>query len=164
MPLDMSSLARGLAAIFKSWPSNGTEAASKIAEEYDKYCRKGKAPPGSPVFTGAEKPALASVLAGAIGAPGGSAAAAAAAFSSGIQAYWLSPPVPFVGGAASGVSSAMPGAAAIIGPLTGALSNLANSEEAIGQQIASQLDAATRTVLVIFATPTSGPPPPATVI
>jgi len=164
MALDAAGLANGLAAVFKGKPSSGADAAKKIAAEYDTYCKKGQAPPGLPVFTGVEASALEGPLASAMGSPNGSAEAVAAAFAQGLKAYWLAPPVPFSGGPATGVVTAMPGADAVIGPITSALKNTSNTEEAIGGSIASALDAATKTVLVTYSTPTPGTPPPATVI
>lgn len=165
MPLVVASLSAGLAAVFASMPPDGATAAMKIAIEYDKYCKTAMAPPGLPVFTGGEVKALEGILAGALASSNGSAAMVASAYSQGILSYWMMP-VPFVGGPASGVVSSMPGAGAAIGPIMGALSNLGNTPETIGAQIAAALDAATRTVLVVYATPPppAGPPPPATVI
>jgi hypothetical protein len=162
--LDKSSLASGLEAIFKEQPSSGAQAASKIASKYDAYCKGGQAGPGLPLITPAAKKALEGHLAAAMAVPAGDAVAVASAFSTGIMAYWMTPPVPCVGGAASGVVTAMPGAGAVVGPLTAAFKNTKNSETAIANQIASALDVATRTVLVTYATPTPTPPPPATVM
>lgn len=166
MPVVMANLASGLANVFRSQPSSGAEAAQKITAEYDLYCKPAMAAPGLPIFTGAGKSAMEGLLAGALSSNMGAAAAVAAAFSAGIQAYWLSPPVTFVGGPATGVVTAMPGAASVIAPLTAAFLNLANTEDTIAQAIASALDAATKTVLVTYSTPPppSGPPPPATVM
>ena len=166
MPIVMAKLAKGLADVFRSQPDSGAMTASKIAQEYDLYCKPALAAPGMPIFTGAEKKALEGPLAAALSNQNGTAAMVAQAFSMGIQAYWLAPPVIFSGGPASGVVTAMPGAAAVIAPLTAAFSNLNNTEDTIGQLIAAALDAATKTVLVTYATPPppTGPPPPATVV
>lgn len=166
MPLNVQKLSIGLGSIFRSMPTSGAEAAMRIASEYDSYCRLGMAPPGLPMITPASLQALAASLSAVLGQPNGTAASVAAAFSSGIQAFWLSPPVLFVGGPASGVATAIPGASAAIPLITSALQNLANSEDTAAAQIAAALDTATRTVLVVYSTPPppSGPPPPATVI
>jgi hypothetical protein len=167
MPLVMATLATGLANVFKSHPSSGAEAASKIAQEYDTYCKAAMAPPGAPIFTGAEKSTFEGLLAPALASPdAGNANVVASAFSCALQAYWMTPPVMFSGGPATGVVTAAPGASAIISPLGAALTNTHNTEDMIGQLIATQLDLATKTVLVTFSTPPppAGPPPPALVI
>jgi hypothetical protein len=167
MPLVMATLATGLANVFKSQPSSGADAASKIAQEYDLYCKAAMAPPGAPIFTGAEKSTFEGLLAQALASPdAGDANVVAAAFSSAVQAYWMSPPVMFSGGPATGLVTAVTGATAIISPLGAALLNTQNTEDTIGQLIATQLDLATKTVLVTFSTPPppTGPPPPALVI
>lgn len=166
MPLNVQQLTQGLAAIFKSQPGSGSEAANKIAAEYDKYCKAGMAAPGAPVFVGVEAMSLEGPLAGALGSGNGTAAAVAAAYATGIQTYWLVPPVVFIGGPASGLATAMPGAGAAVPLITTALSNTQNTEDSIASQIATALDTATKTVLVTFTTPPPplGPPPPATVV
>ena len=127
MALDSAGLGKGIADVFKSEPSSGAQAAAKIAAEYDKYAKKGQAGPGLPLVSPAAKAAMEGALAGALASSVGSAAAVAAAFSSGLTAYWMSPPVPFSGGPATGVVTAVPGAGAIVGPLTGILKNTKNS-------------------------------------
>jgi len=165
MPVVVAQLASGLANVFRGQPGNGALAAMLIAGEYDAYCQAAMAPPGLPILTGAGKSALQGILTGALASSSGAAANVAQAFSTGIMAYWMSPPVMFVGGPASGVVTAMPGAPAVIGPITAALSNTMNSEDTIGQLIAAALDTATKTVLVTYATPPPPAlPPPATVI
>jgi len=166
MPLNVQQLTQGLAAIFKGQPKSGAEAANKIAAEYDKYCKAGMAAPGLPVFVGTEAMSLEGPLAGALGSGNGTAASVAAAYGVGIQAYWLAPPVVFVGGPASGLATAMPGVGAAVSLITVALSNVQNTEDSAASQIATALDAATKTVLVTYTVPPPplGPPPPATVV
>jgi hypothetical protein len=86
--------------------------------------------------------------------------------ANGIMSYWMAPPVMFSGGPAIGVTTAMAGAMSIVSPLGAALSNTQNTEDAIGNQIATLLDAATKTVMVTFSAPPppAGPPPPAFLI
>lgn len=167
MPLVVATLTVGLANVFKSQPGSGADAASMIAQEYDTYCKLAMAPPGAPIFTGTEKTTFETFLAAALASPdAGDANVVAAAFSSAVQAYWLTPPVMFVGGPVTGLVTAISGAAAIISPLGSALLDLQGTEDLTGQLIATQLDLATKTVLVTFTTPPppAGPPPPALVI
>jgi len=166
MPVVASQLAADLEAIFVGMPSEPAIAANLMAQAYDTYCKPAFAPPGLPVFTGTEKQKLELLLFKALADPaGGTGAKLAKAWADGIQLYWLTP-VPFSGGPASGVVTAMPGAAPIIPPLTGVFSNAGNSAMSCAQQVAQNLDAATKTVLVTYATPPppTGPPPPSTVI
>lgn len=166
MPLVVSTLASELKTIFESMPTDGALAASKLAGAYDKYCKAALAGGIPPVFTGAEKPALEGFLAGVLASGAGSAAQVAQAWSTGIQAYWVAPPVPFMAPPIAGVVTAMPGAASAVSTITGVLSNMANTEDSAAQGLAAALDVATKTVLVTFTTPPppAGPPPPATVV
>jgi len=165
MPLNVATLAKGLAGVFKDQPDNGALAASKIAQEYDTYCKEAMAGAALPIFTTTEKTRMEGILAGALSSSNGQAAMVAQAFSAAIQSYWLMPPVQFSGGPIMGMVTVMPGAAAVIPAITAGLSNVQNMEDSIGQIIASALDAATKTVLVTFTTPPppAGPPPPAKV-
>ena len=163
----MDTLKAGLANVFKSQPGSPADAARGIADAYDTYCQAGLAAPGKPIFTGAEKKAFEGIILGALSlGDKGSSAKVAEAFSTALETYWMAPPVMFSGGPATGVVTAAPGAKAIIAPLTAALSNTENTEDLIAASIATQLDIATKTVLVTYSTPTppAGPPPPATVV
>lgn len=165
MPLVVADLIAGLTAVFQTMNPDGATTSQKIALEYDKYARKGVATPGLPVIPPTQMQALAAPLTAAMGSPGGTPATVAQAYGVGIQAYWLSPPVPFVGGPAAGVVTAIPGAPVVVPQITAALSNLKNTAATVAQQIGTALDSATRTVLVTYATPPppTGPPPPALV-
>jgi len=167
MPLVMSKLAKDLEAAFAEQPASPALAAQKMALAYDNYCKSGIAGGIPPLFTGAEAKALEGVLLPAIANPlGGGPPVIAAAWSAGIQGYWLTPPVAFLAPPIGGVVTAMPGAGAVIPGLTAAFLNILNTEAMIANLMAGILDIATKTVLVTFATPPppAGPPPPATVI
>lgn len=167
MPLNSSSLAKELEAAFASQPESPALSAQKMAAAYDNYCKAGIAGGIPPLFTGAEVKRLEGILLGAIASPvGGGPPVIAAAWSAGIQSYWLTPPVPFLAPPIAGVTTAMPGAGAAIAVLSAGFLNVLNTEATIAQIMATALDIATRTVLVTFATPPppAGPPPPATVI
>lgn len=165
MPLNKATLKKDIADVFKSQPDSGAIAAQKIAMAYDTYCKNAMAAPGMPIFTGTEAKRFEAPIAAALSAMAGPPGVAAA-FTAGFMAYWMSPPVPFVGGPAAGVVSAAPGGAAITGILSGALANIKNTEDLIADIIATALDTATKTVLVTYATPPppAGPPPPALVM
>lgn len=167
MPLVVATLSTQLASVFKSRPSSGVEAAQKIADAYDAYCKTAVAAPGVPVFTGAEKMNFFGILSPALAsADAGDPNVVAQAFSDALMAYWMSPPVMFVGGPASGMVTVVSGYSAIVTPIAVALKNTSNTEDSTGMQIATQLDIATKTVLVTYTTPPppAGPPPPALVL
>jgi len=165
MPLDKSGLASELEAIFKDQLSSPAIVAQKMATAYDNYCQKGLAGGAKPILVG--KKALEGTLAAAIASPAtGAPPTLAGAWSAGIQAYWLAPPVVFATPPISGLATTMPGAGAVVAALTAAFVNVANTEASIAQIMATTLDIATKTVLVTFTTPPppAGPPPPATVL
>ena len=166
MPLVVAKLSKGLAGIFKDQLDSGALVASKIAQEYDDYCKKGMAGAAFPLLTGSEKGLMEGTLAAALSSSNGTAAMVAQAFAMAIQTYWMAPPVLFAGGPVSGVVTVMPGAMSAVGPITAALMNLNNTEDTAANMIATALDVATKTVLVTFSTPPppTGPPPPATVV
>lgn len=167
MPLIVSKLSADLSNVFSGYPSSGSDAANGIAMAYDNYCKNAIASPGLPIFTTSERYAFRAILSSILSsAEAGNANILAKAFGDAVQAYWMAPPVMFSGGAATGIVTAVPGAMAVVSALAGVLSNTQNTAAVAGQQIAAQLDIATRTVLVTFSTPPppAGPPPPAMVI
>lgn len=166
MALVVATLTAGLTEVFSADNPSGAVAAQKIADAYDKYCKTAMASAAVPLFTGAESKVMMGIVAGALANNNGNAAAVAGAIQSGAQAYWMSPPVQFVGTPMVGMVSAMTGVAAIGPALTAALSNNNNQPATIAQMIATVLDAATKTVMVVFTAPPppTGPPPPAMVM
>ena len=165
MPLVVSSLAAALEAAFLSHPGSAAISASDMAKAYDDYCKAGLAGGIPPLLLPAGKSALEGVLLGAIASGQGTPAQIAGAWSSGIQAYWMTPPVVFTAPPITGVVTAIPGAAAVTGVVIGVLSNVKNTAATAAQGIAAALDVATKTVLVTFATPPPPAlPPPAMVI
>lgn len=164
MPLVVSKLAADLQKIFASRPSNHAIAAQKIAQAYDAYCKKGLAGGVPPLLTGAEAKRFEGILVPVLISSSGTAVTVGAAFASGIQSYWLTPPVVFTAPPILGVVTLMPGATGAAALITAALSNLANSEASCAAQIASALDVATKTVLATFSAPLPVPPVPATLV
>jgi len=166
MALVMAILSAELTGVFSSDNPSGAVAAQKIASAYDKYCKTAMASAATPLFTGLEAKALEGVIAGAMANNNGAAAIVANAIQLGVQSYWTAPPVQFVGTPMIGMVSAMLGVAAIGPALTEALSNNNNQPATIAQSIAEVLDAATKTVMVVFTAPPppAGPPPPAMVL
>jgi len=167
MPLVVAQLQAELAAVFLAQPDSGAKSAKDMAAAYDNYCKAGLAGGAVPVFTATEVKRLEGLLAGALADPKvGSAANLAMAWMNGLNSYWLAPPVQFATPPILGMVTAIAGIGAVSGGLTGVFSNTQNTEASAAQQIATILDAATKTVLVTFTAPPAplGPPPPATVV
>lgn len=124
------------------------------------------AAPALPLFLGIEATAMEGILAPALASYNGSVSILAKAFADAITAYWLIPPVVFTAGPVMGMVTAIPGANAMIPGLTSGLSNQKNTEITASTMIGTQLDIATKTVMVTFTMPPppTGPPPPAMVL
>ncbi len=164
MPLIVSTLSSLLETSFMSCPDSAQKSADDMATAYDTYCKAGLAGGIPPLFTGLEKQALMSILLAAIISKAGTPDQIAQAWSSGIQTYWLSPPVVFTAPPIAGLVTAVPGAGAVIAAISGVMANTKNTAASAAQGIAAALDAATKTVLVTFSSPPVSPPPPATVV
>jgi hypothetical protein len=166
MPLVVSTLSDLLEASFVSYPGDAQRSADGMAMAYDTYCKSGLAGGVPPLFTGLEKQNLMGILLSSIMSKKGTPDQIAQAWSSGIQTYWMSPPVVFTAPPIIGVVTAMPGAGAVIAAIKGVMANTDNTAASAAQGIAAALDAATKTVLVTFSAPPppTGPPPPAMVV
>lgn len=166
MPLVVATLASALEAAFASHPDVAAKAADDMAKAYDDYCKAGLAGGVPPLLTPAGKSALMGMLLSAIASGNGTPAQVGQAWASGIQMYWMSPPVLFTAPPIVGTVTAMPGAAGAAAAITGVLANGQNTPGTAAQGIAAALDVATKTVLVTFTAPPppTGPPPPATVV
>jgi hypothetical protein len=164
MPLIKENLAAELETTFLLM-STPAISANKMAMAYDNYCKSGLAGGIPPVFTSLEVKKLEATLFSAIASPNaGSPAVIAAAWSSGIQAYWMTPPVLFTAPPVVGAVTVVTGIAAVASGLTGIFSNKNNTPSLAANGIADILDVVTKTVLVTFTAPTPTPPIPATVM
>ena len=153
MALSPSTLSSGIQAITAAFPADAAAAGSAWADAYAAYAASAQSPMGGiPVTLVAAKATLATALAGAFSGvvPATTAAAMATAF----VAFWLTPPVVFVGTPPGAVTVAIPGAlaAALVAAwAANTAGKLSVSDSA--DSIATAIDAWTRTVIVTHPTP-----------
>ena len=155
MPLVSKLLEAGLLKVFKAQSGlSAQDAAQQWAQAYATYAQMGMAGGIPPVLTGGEAKGLESKLYGVLSAPkSATAATIALAWATGVVAFWSAPPVSFGPGKVIMAALALP----IITPgLTAVFSNGKTSAEACASQMASVLDGATKTVIVLLPVP---PPP-----
>ncbi len=151
MPLLPNTLISGFTQQFRAARVTGAQdAAQKFAQIYFDYAVTAASAYGPFIPNGTEKPRLEALLAAAFSIPVGAAPVVASAWGAGIQLFWVGA----IFGAGAG--SAVPGVPAIIGGLSGALSNPLNTPESAAALMASAIDTGTRTLLI--AGP-SGPVP-----
>jgi hypothetical protein len=156
MPVVGANLAADLLPILKDLRDDPATVAQDWADAYGKYAKSAIAGPALPQFTGGEPSVMSKPIASAMGAPSNNSSAFAAALASGMEAFWLAPPVVFTPPGGAGAVTSFPGKPALIAGLTSALSS-PQPEEAAAQAIASQLDVATKTVLVTYTIPPNPP-------
>lgn len=160
MPLVSKILESGLLAVFKAQKGlSASDAAQKWAKAYADYAQMGMAGGIPAVLTGAEAKGLESKLYSVLSAPkSATAGSIALAWATGVVSFWSAPPVSFGPGKVIVAALALP----IITPgLTAVFSNGKNTPEGCASQMASTLDSATKTVIVLLPVPP--PPHPATV-
>lgn len=142
-----------LLSVLQTPSDQGAAKAQQWAAAYNTYAAVAQAGVLLPIFVGLEVQALAGHLAGVMANPNGTATQFANAFASGVEAFWLLPPVLFAGPAVAGAVTSFPGKGALVAQLTGILSSTTDQNAQVAQQIAGALDTATRTVIVTFAPP-----------
>jgi hypothetical protein len=156
MPLNPAALKQSLTKLGQkgSTPASRADGAKKFAEAYDSYAKTATALALGVPFTptGAETAKMLPALIPAFAAPTGNPAVVANAFGAAVTAYWT--------GAVFGTGIAAPptGVAALVPALQTLLLNPQNPLDLAMGQIASALDACTRTVLVTFVQPPPAPP------
>lgn len=162
MPLASPLLQAGLLQVFKDQQNMTPRlAAQKMAKAYDDYAKTALAGAFPPIFTGTEVQKLEKTLFSAISEPrAGAAPLIAAAWGAGVVAYWSAPPVLFAGPipGASMVLLAAPAMGIIVPALTACFQNSKNTEESAAALMASILDGATRTVMVLITLPPPASP------
>lgn len=154
MPLVKSGMTSDFRAIFDSKPKNRAELAQKWAAAYDGYASQASTGNGGSIIAAGKKSALEGVLLATLSTPIGVPAAVAAAWGSGMLAYWGG--TPFTPGAVPnppftlpGVAAPPLGIAALIAALT-AIYSKTDSEDGFADAQATALDTCTKTVLVVF--------------
>ena len=157
MPLDPSSMISGFTSMFSGGPLGPVGGGKKMASIYATYASAGMFGASAPVFTGLEQQALAATLTAVFSLTTPNPAAFGQAWSAGLTAFWMTPPI-VVTGAQAGVVTAIPGAAAVSAALAALVASPSNPAPAAASILAAALDAATRTAVATVA------PPPGTVV
>jgi hypothetical protein len=157
MPLNSSSLEKGLVTLMTSKPSTAGESAKRIAKLYAAYTATAVAGPTKPIFTGSEATVMEAALLGAFANTTGIPLAAAQAFGQGFLAFWMSPPVAFAGGG-TGVPIFVP-APMLVSQLMTAFPAPGGTETLSANKLATCLDTATRAILVAVTIPPAPPVP-----
>lgn len=158
MPLIPATLTASLAAVLGGPSLSGAQKAQEFGTAYQTYALTATAGVLLPIYVGIEGRAMAARLTPVLGTQQQSPYEFARALAGGVEAFWLLPPVPFLGGVAAGSVTAFIGKAALVAAVAGILSSPTLRHEPVAAQLASALDVATRTVTVTFA-----PPPGSTV-
>lgn len=153
MPLLLPVLSQSLAAVFSGPALSPDAAAGRLASAYAGYAAGGMALGIPWVPTGAEEQRLRLRLRAALVPETGSPVSMASAFTEGVLAFWLTPPVPF----GPGVVTVIPGLIGLQTGLAAFFANPLNPSAAVASCVASLLDQATRTVVVVY--PVTGPAP-----
>lgn len=167
MSLNKTNLKSALKAIFDGTaddnddgqpdgrPSSASDAGAKLAKAYTDYAAGGVFG-ASTVSAGvpAKQGALATTLGGSLTLPG-LAATHAAAWGTGLAAFWLGVPVV---GVQAGTTVPPTGTATLVSTLTALFSNPLNTSDAAADGLANALDTCTKTVTANVA------PPPGTVL
>jgi len=159
MALLLPTLTGGLIGAMNQPSDQGAVKAQQWAMAYNTYALTATAGVMLPVFVGIEVQALAAQLASVMTNPNGTAAQFANAFATGIEAFWLLPPVPFAAvPIPAGAVTSFPGKPVLIADLISIFSSTTDQTAKVAIDIATALDTATRTVIVTFA-----PPPGSTI-
>lgn len=158
MALVAKTLEISLLQMFKSQKGlSARDAAHKWARAYADYAQMAQADGIPPLLTGAEAVMLENSLYSVLSGPKvATPATMAAAWASGVVSFWNAPPVFFGPGNVITASLAMP---IILPLLTASFLNSRTTPEAAAATMASTLDAATRTVIVLIPVPTPHPTP-----
>lgn len=155
MALNTATLTANLLDLFSSTSESKSEAAIAMADVYALYAADGMFGASTVTIDGARETALANALeAGMVEPPAGSLATFAAAWATGLSAFWTGAPVV---GAQAGATVGCPGAGALAAALVAAL-NPAHTPATAAAAFATALHTATVTVTAAVA------PPPGTVL
>jgi hypothetical protein len=153
MPLISGTLAARLTRVLGSPSTDGPRKAQEWGAAYQAYALTATAGVLLPIFIGIEGQAFAARMAPALSVQHPSPYDFASALASGVEAFWLLPPVLFAGGIAAGAVTSFPGKLALVAGVVGVLTGPKPRHEPVAVQLANVIDAATRTVIVTFAPP-----------
>lgn len=157
MALNSGQLASDIQAVFESYPATAAIAGDGVAEAYRSYASGARScgSPGTPNpgSLAAAKALLATALTSAFSA--GNSITCAATIASALTAFWMSPPIPFVG-VTPGVVILAPGGPALQAALPGMwasnVSSGASASDAASAH-ANLFDIFTKSVVVAHAPP-----------
>lgn len=155
MPLVSKILEAGLLKVFKAQKGlSASDAAKGWADAYDSYAKMATAGGIPAVLTGAEALGLEKKLFAVLSAPKTAVPGKIAlAWATGVVSFWSAPPVSFGPGKVAVAAAAL----SIITPgLSSVFANTKITAEGCAAQMASTLDSATKTILVLMPVP---PPP-----
>lgn len=147
MPLNPPALLKPLLKLFKEGSTDPVKTAKIMADAYVKYTSKALFTPGVPVFTGIEHELLQATILVVLNPILMNPAGLATAWSAGITAFWLAPPIL----APPGVVTACPGAIALIPVMTAICSVPGQPAEVAAAAMAASIDIATRTTIATIA-------------
>lgn len=156
MTLDKDALATDLENVFTSMLATAAEVADALASVYTSYASACAFGASTVTIPPAKTEALAAAFLSVLATPAtGSAPAFAAAWASGVAAFWVGNSVV---GAQAGAVTACAGAASLVATLTPIFANNQNTAAAAAQDLATAIHTATLTTLAAVA------PPPGTVL
>ena len=136
MALVSATLESGLAGVFAAKLPAVAQVAQQMASVYTSYASAGMVGTGTVVITPANTLAMRNAFLAVLSLPAGTPASFANAWSVGLLAFWMSPPVAVVG-AQSGIVTVPPAAAVVIAPITAAVLNLASTPQITAKLIAT---------------------------
>ena len=142
MPLNPTQLRQDLNKILSDVNQKPPQIASALANAYQNYALTGEFQPGFLPFLPTNVALLQQSLLAAIQIPAGNPVLFAQAWSTGLTAYWLTPPVVITGGTVLGV----PGVLAATPLLTTLFANIQATVPSTASGLASILDTVSRTV------------------
>lgn len=137
-------------------PGSPMEAAQKIASAYEQYASTALAGPGLLVAPGPGRAVMEQPLAAAFSVLPGLPPVVAAGYAAMVTSFWAA--ASFVSPAGPGIAAPPAGVGALIPALTAFFSVPGNPVELYSLQVATVLDACTRTVLVTYVLPPPAPP------
>lgn len=153
MPLIPAGLAASLMRVLGTPSMVGAEKAQEWGRAYQNYALTATAGVLLPVYLGIESQAMAARMSSVMGIQHSSPYDFASVLASGVEAFWLLPPVLFTGGVAVGAVTSFPGKLALVSAVVGVLTGPKSRHEPVAIRLANVIDAATRTVIVTFAPP-----------
>jgi len=159
MPLIPMTLQGPLTQLFTQTAPTPEQSAETMANAYAQYASTALFGAGVPIFTGLEKATMKATLLAVLNPAIPNPAGFAGAWSSGISAFWLSPPI-MVGGALAGPVTSVPGAASIVAAMLPLLIIPSKPAALAAAGLTAAIHAATLTTIATLQPPPGGAPVP----